>query len=86
MTTTSSSSTITIVGASITGLSLTLSLLHNKLATPASIKIYDLRFPGTADPANSSGVILTPNGLSVLSSLDVLAKFEEKCWLSEYRT
>ena len=80
-------SSIAIIGASITGLSLTLSLLHANLITPSAITLYELRSgPHTGDPATSSGVILTPNGLSVLSSLGVLERLKDRCWLSEYRT
>lgn len=77
---------IAIVGASITGLSLTLSLLHANLFSSTAIIIYDIRSPEKPDPANSSGVVLTPNGLLILSSLGILQRFEEKCWLSEHRT
>ncbi|KAJ9604950.1 hypothetical protein H2200_010339 [Cladophialophora chaetospira] len=79
-------SSIAIIGASITGLSLTLSLLHADLFPISGITLYDIRSPTTSDPANSSGVILTPNGLSILDSLGILSRFREKCWLSEYRT
>ncbi|KIX93888.1 uncharacterized protein Z520_10513 [Fonsecaea multimorphosa CBS 102226] len=82
----SSSSSVAIIGAGLTGLSITLSLLHHHLYNPSDIAIYDLRHPDTPDPANSSGVVLTPNGLRVLDSLGVLPRISSRCWLSEYRT
>ncbi|KIW98869.1 uncharacterized protein Z519_00532 [Cladophialophora bantiana CBS 173.52] len=78
---------IAVVGAGLTGLSITLSLLHHDLYNPRDITIYDLRRPAdTPDPANSSGVVLTPNGLRVLDALGVLGRISSRCWLSEYRT
>lgn len=82
----SPTSSIAIIGASLTGLSFTLALLQHSLYSPANIKIYDLRNPDVPDPANSSGVVLTPNGLSILDSLGVLSRVRHLCWLSEYRT
>lgn len=79
-------SSIAIIGASLTGLSLTLSLLNANLFTTSQITLYDVRSPDTPDAANSSGVVLTPNGLRILDSLDVLSRIVDKCWLSEYRT
>ncbi|KAK5046847.1 hypothetical protein LTR84_007201 [Exophiala bonariae] len=78
--------TITIIGSSLTGLILSLSLVHHGLYHPSQIKLYDLRRPDTTDPASSSGVILTPNGLKILDSLGILSRFAHQCWLSEYRT
>ena len=78
--------TVAIIGASLTGLILTLSLLHHELYQPSQIRLYDLRSSDTVDPASSSGVILTPNGLKVLDSLGILSRFAHLCWLSEYRT
>ncbi|KIW72287.1 hypothetical protein PV04_00492 [Phialophora macrospora] len=80
------SSSIAIIGASITGLSLTLSLLHANLVDATGITLYDLRLPSTPDPVNSSGVVLTPNGLHVLNLLNILPRIHDRCWLSEYRT
>jgi 2-polyprenyl-6-methoxyphenol hydroxylase-like FAD-dependent oxidoreductase len=80
------STSVAIIGASITGLTLAIALLDAKLYQAESITIYDLRSPNTPDPANSSGVILTPNGLKVLDALDILPRFADACWLSEYRT
>ncbi|OAG42189.1 hypothetical protein AYO21_03643 [Fonsecaea monophora] len=80
------SSSIAVIGAGLTGLSITLSLLHHQLSDPSNITVYDFRHADTPDPANSSGVVLTPNGLRVLDSLGVLAQISSKCWLSEYRT
>jgi 2-polyprenyl-6-methoxyphenol hydroxylase-like FAD-dependent oxidoreductase len=82
---------IAIIGASLTGLSLALSLLSSphRLTSPDTLKIYDLRSPSSTTeppPEHSSGVVLTPNGLSVLSSLGVLPRIAPKCWLSRYRT
>lgn len=82
----SSRPTIAIIGAALTGLSLALALLQQQLYAPSDITIYDLRSPDTPDPANSSGVILTPNGLRVLDLLGVLPRIASRCWLSEYRT
>lgn len=78
--------TIAIIGSSLTGLILSLSLVQHGIYQPSQIRLYDLRDPTTVDPAISSGVILTPNGLKVLESLGVLARFAHLCWLSEYRT
>ena len=80
------SDSIAIIGASLTGLLLTLSLLHHELFIPRDIVIYDLRQRSTPDPANSSGVVLTPNGLRILDDLGVLKRFAHLCWLSDYRT
>ncbi len=77
---------IAIIGASLTGLSLCISLLHHNLFQAESIRIYDLRSPDTSDPATSSGIILTPNGLSILNTLGILSRFQAKCWLSSHRT
>lgn len=78
--------TVAIIGSSLTGLILTLSLLHHGLYQPSQIKLYDLRASDTVDPASSSGVVLTPNGLKVLDTLGILDRFAHLCWLSEYRT
>ncbi|KAK4947857.1 hypothetical protein LTR10_013365 [Elasticomyces elasticus] len=77
---------VAIIGASLTGLSLALSLLQNELCSPEDMTIFDLRAPEVPDPANASGVVLTPNGLAVLDSFGVLSRFRHLCWLSEYRT
>jgi 2-polyprenyl-6-methoxyphenol hydroxylase-like FAD-dependent oxidoreductase len=34
----------------------------------------------------ASGVVLTPNGLSVLSALNVFDRIKSRCWKSEFRT
>ncbi|OCT46824.1 putative salicylate hydroxylase [Cladophialophora carrionii] len=83
---TRTTSSIAIIGASITGLSLALSLTQASLVDPADITVYDLRSPSAPDAANSSGVVLTPNGLNVLSALGILPRIHDQCWLSEYRT
>ncbi len=77
---------IAIIGASLTGLELALSLLQSHLYRAHEITIYDSRTPNTADPANGSGVVLTPNGLKVLDSLGVLNRIRHQCWQSRYRT
>lgn len=80
------SPSVAIIGASLTGLSLTLCLLHYGLFSPEDITIYDLRAPEIPDPANASGIVLTPNGLAILDDLGILSRFKHLCWLSEYRT
>ena len=87
---------LAIIGASISGLSLTLALLHARLFTPSQITIYDLRPNPTShsstrqsgfDPSTTaSGVILTPNGLSVLSELGILQRIKSRCWTATHRT
>lgn len=92
---------IAIIGASLTGLSLTLSLLQHDLFPADAITLYDQRAAphnssgssgsssttSALDPSStSSGVVLTPNGLSVLSSLGVLARVADQCWTSAHRT
>jgi 2-polyprenyl-6-methoxyphenol hydroxylase-like FAD-dependent oxidoreductase len=92
--------TVAIIGASISGLSLALALLHANLFRPDDVTIYDLRpSPSTSsttispstnsgfDPSTTaSGVILTPNGLSVLSNLGVLPRIKPRCWTATHRT
>ncbi|KPI35902.1 uncharacterized protein AB675_10426 [Cyphellophora attinorum] len=92
--------TVAIIGASISGLSLALALLHANLFRPEDITIYDLRPnpssslttppPSTEsgfDPSTTaSGVILTPNGLAVLSNLGVLPRIKSRCWTATHRT
>lgn len=89
---------IAIIGASISGLSLALALLHARIFRPENITIYDLRHaPSQGDPSSvgqsgfdpsttASGVILTPNGLSVLSELGVLQRIKSRCWTATHRT
>lgn len=79
-------SSIAIIGASITGLSLAISLLQNSLCSVADLNIYDQRSQDIPDAANSSGIVLTPNGLSILDSMGVLERIHDVCWLSEFRT
>ncbi|ETN43911.1 uncharacterized protein HMPREF1541_11042 [Cyphellophora europaea CBS 101466] len=114
--------TIAIIGASLTGLSLALSLLQSQLFQPPQITIYERRTapapqfspanlplnsptsdpehnhpsaslnpsgldPSGLDPSTTaSGVVLTPNGLSVLSALQILPRIAPRCWTSAYRT
>lgn len=86
MTTSPAPKSIAIIGASLTGLILTLSLLHHDLYSPETITVFDVRQRETPDAANSSGVVLTPNGLRVLDQLGILPRFAHLCWLSDYRT
>lgn len=81
-------SSVAIIGAGLSSLSLTLSLLHHDIISPSSTTIYEARSSTeyTHSPENASGVILTPNGLRILDKLGVLEKVREKCWTSEYRT
>ena len=80
------SSSIAIIGASLIGLELALSLLQTQLYRAEDITIYDRRDAKTPDPANRSGVVLTPNGLKILDSLGIFDTIRHKCWQSRYRT
>jgi 2-polyprenyl-6-methoxyphenol hydroxylase-like FAD-dependent oxidoreductase len=86
----SSPSTIVIIGAGLSSLSLALALIHpSRAILPASaIIIYEGR--SLADyshsPENASGVVLAPNGVAVLDKLGVLDRIRDQCWISEYRT
>jgi 2-polyprenyl-6-methoxyphenol hydroxylase-like FAD-dependent oxidoreductase len=87
MTTTTS---IAIIGAGLSSLSLVLALLHpSRAIVPASaITVYEARSSDeySHSPENASGVVLTPNGLAILDKLRVLEHIRDKCWTSEYRT
>ena len=82
-------SSIAVIGAGLSSLSLALALLRpSHTIVPASaIKIYEARSFSSYShsPQNASGVLLTPNGLAVLDELGVLERITHKCWTSEYR-
>ena len=82
----SSPSNIAIIGASLSGLELTLALLKAELYRAEEITIYEARRQDYPDLANRSGVVLTPNGLKVLDSIGILNRIRHNCWQSRYRT